>query len=244
MERTGDSNFPIDLMPEPISSQPEQGLPQILESDWHQQLRDRIQALCQYPPNSRERRQGFNQVVRMIQQSGKLWRSSTPYYEDALQDTWLHFSRNLCEATTAEHPYCAADCAVMARLNAYLKRRLQDYAVRSTQEQQQREPPRRLNDGSLIDPVEQLQAAEAAPPILEAVQAWVAADPTGELQATHIQGKPIATCQYLILRRLPPETPWKVIAAELGISIATLSGFYEKQCRPRLRRFGESEGYL
>jgi hypothetical protein len=48
----------------------------------------------------------------------------------------------------------------------------------------------------------------------------------------------------LILRRLPPETPWKVLSEEFDIPSSTLSSFYQRQCLPRLREFGKSEGYF
>ena len=73
---------------------------------------------------------------------------------------------------------------------------------------------------------------------------WAKTDPSGELQSIHIQGHPLVTCQVLILERLPPETSWKTMSAEFNISISTLTSFYRRQCIPRLRKFGESQGYM
>lgn len=212
--------------------------------NWHQELQQLVQQVCQYPVKNPQRRRGFNQIIRRIQQSGKLWRESVPYYEDALQDTWLHFSRNLCETTTAEKPYCDPNCSIIARLNAYLKRRLQDYGTKATAEQKQRVPQQIDSSGKVLDPLEQIASPVPTPSLLEAVQVWVEADESGELRSTHVRGRPDVNCQVLILRRLPPEIAWKDLAKEFGLSIPTLSGFYEKQCRPRLRQFGQSEGYL
>jgi hypothetical protein len=64
------------------------------------------------------------------------------------------------------------------------------------------------------------------------------------LSRIHITNHPEVTAKVLILRRLPPEDSWKSIAAEFNVSIPTLSSFYQRQCLPRLRNFGESEGYL
>ncbi|MDJ0689538.1 MAG: helix-turn-helix domain-containing protein [Xenococcaceae cyanobacterium MO_188.B32] len=44
--------------------------------------------------------------------------------------------------------------------------------------------------------------------------------------------------------RLPPETSWQELSKEFGISISTLSNFYQRQCMPRLRNFAKSEGYI
>lgn len=244
MERMFDDSFPEGPMSQTVSNAGDRSEDDSPDVGWHQQLKQLVQEVCQYPVNSPQRRKGFNRIIRMIQQSGKLWRAAEPYYEDALQDMWLHFSRNLCEATTAEQPYCAEGCFIIARLNAYLKRRLQDYATRASQEQKQRVLPTQSLEGEGLDPVEQIPTPEEAPSLLEEVREWVEADELGELGCTHVRGRPDITCQVLILRRLPPETPWKTLAAEFGASVSTLSGFYEKQCRPRLQQFGQSQGYL
>ena len=70
------------------------------------------------------------------------------------------------------------------------------------------------------------------------------ADPQGELRGIYITNRPDVTAQILILRRLPPETSWKDLAADYKLSVSTLSSFYQRQCLPRLRKFGELEGYL
>jgi len=208
-----------------------------------QQLRQLIHEACQFPPENYQRRKRFNQIIRLIQQSRKLWREQSPYYEDALQEMWLHFSRNLCEKDTAQSYNCE-QCQVIARLNKYLKYRSTDERIEFRENQQRREPKRFSSEGKEIDPLEQIPAPQSLPPLLDAVRAWVEADETGELRQVHIQGRPDVNCQALILRRLPPETKWRDLATEFDISVATLSSFYEKQCRPRLRQFGESEGYL
>ncbi|MGB6166268.1 MAG: hypothetical protein WBF52_01665, partial [Geitlerinemataceae cyanobacterium] len=78
-----------------------------------------------HPQNSPQRRKIVNRIVRKIQQSGKLLRSSSPHYEDALMETWRYFLRNLWEADTAE-PFSDPACKILNRLNKYLKYRVQD----------------------------------------------------------------------------------------------------------------------
>jgi hypothetical protein len=95
-----------------------------------------------------------------------------------------------------------------------------------------------------LHPLDQVAAQPDVPPILEEVSRWAEADVNGELQHIHIEGQPDVNCQTLILRRLPPETSWKDLAKEFGLSVSTLSSFYQRQCMPRLRKFGESQGYL
>ncbi|MGK7926215.1 MAG: sigma-70 family RNA polymerase sigma factor, partial [Spirulina sp.] len=56
---------------------------------------------CQHPRGSLQRNHCLTRLIIEIKRSGKLWRENTPYYEDALQQTWLFLSQNLCEALTA-----------------------------------------------------------------------------------------------------------------------------------------------
>lgn len=184
-----------------------------------------------HKPGSTERQQGLTQIIRLIVKSGKLWKDNSPYYEDALQQTWIYFCRNLCEATTADK-YDPNRSSMITWINAYLKRRLQDYHL-----QTQVKHTQTTADKTLAAPPE-------IPLILENIRHWIQTDPDGELRRIHIQGFPEITCQALLLHRLPPETHWKTIAAQFGFSVSTLSSFYRRQCLPRLRRFGRSQGYL
>jgi hypothetical protein len=95
-----------------------------------------------------------------------------------------------------------------------------------------------------VDSVENIPANPDVPPLLEEIKRWVETDPDRELRRIHITNHPEVTARVLILRRLPPETSWKILAAEFNITISTLSSFYQRQCLPRLRKFSESQGYL
>ncbi|MEO1069672.1 MAG: sigma-70 family RNA polymerase sigma factor, partial [Cyanobacteria bacterium J06638_6] len=131
-------------------------------------------------------------------------------------------------------------------LNAYLKRRLQDgyLAVKKQRDSTVTAAPTSSIGDPLPDLVDRLPARPDVPPLLEEVKAWAEGGDNARLTRTHIANHPHITCQVLILRRLPPETPWKQLAAELGVSVGTLSSFYQRQCLPLLREFGRSQGYL
>lgn len=211
--------------------------------DLSTRLRHLIEVTCQHPPGTIYRSQSLTQIIRLIQQSGKLWREATRDYEDALQQTWVYFCRNLCEATTGQ-AYDPNQANVITWLNAYLKRRLQDYRVETWEQQAKTVAPMISASGELLDPVDNLPAPAPTPPILEEIRAWVQADIGAKLRRTYIRDRPEINCQTLILRRLPPETPWETLATEFNISSGTLSSFYQRQCLPRLREFGKSQGYL
>jgi hypothetical protein len=210
-----------------------------------EQIRQWVIEACKYPSGNPTRQRYLTKVIRHT--THKLWRDSSPYYQDALQQTWVYFCQNVCERGTGER-YDPDRSSVTTWLNSYLKRRLQDFFI-DTQKQQARKATglaqsARSGDQEVLDPLDTVAAEPDAPPILDEVQAWAEADASGELRRICIEGHPTVNCQMLILRRLPPETSWKDLSTEFGLSVSTLSSFYQRQCLPRLRKFGESEGYL
>ena len=211
-------------------------------SDLDRQLSELVHRACAHPPGSAIRQKTLTQIIRTIDR--KLWREYVPGYEDALQQTWLYFCRNICEATTGEK-YDPDRASLITWLNNYLKRRLQDVRIGETQTRRDFVPSQRQgSDGETIDVIDRQPAPPDVPPILEEFRAWAQADADGTLVSTHIKGHPQANCQLLILRRLPPETSWDALSKELGISIPTLSAFYQRKCMPKLHNFGESAGYV
>lgn len=199
-----------------------------------------------YPPGSKERQKLLTQIIRLA--SKKLWKESTPYYEDALQQTLLYFCRNVCEGLTGQ-TYDSTYGSVTTWLNAYLKHRLQDFYIAQHRQQITTAFPKYRQSTSgetseIIDPINNLPATPQIPPILENLEIWINTDSDGELRNTHIKGHPKVNCQVLIKKRLPPEVSWKELSEEFGLPISTLSSFYQRQCLPRLRSFARLEGLL
>ncbi|MBD2254420.1 sigma-70 family RNA polymerase sigma factor [Nostoc parmelioides] len=214
--------------------------------EFDEQLRSLVAQACGHPPGSPQRQKLLTQIIRLT--SRRLWKEYTPYYQDALQQTWLYFCRNVCEGLTGQK-YDPTYGTVITWLNAYLRRRLQDFYINHNKEQATTVPLRIRQSKSgessdVIDPVENLAATPETPPILEELEAWVERDLSGELRGTHVKGRPDVNCQVLILKRLPPEVSWKELSEQFGLAIPTLSSFYQRQCLPRLRKFAESEGLI
>ena len=208
-----------------------------------EQLQRLVTEACGHPAGSLPRQRNLTRLIRLI--ANKLWKENTPYYEDALQQTWVYFCQNICEGNTGE-AYNPARGSVLTWLNTYLKRRLQDFYI-DTENRKHKFLPQNWGgdeDSETADPLDNLPASPDVPPLLEEVITWAETDPTGELRRTRLQDHPQVTAQILILRRLPPESSWKALAAELGVPASTLSSFYQRQCLPCLRKFGESEGYI
>lgn len=211
-----------------------------------EQLVALVQEACRHPAGSPQRQRILTQIIRLIK--NELWKENTPYYQDALQQTWLYFCQNICEGNTGK-PYDPNRGTIAGWLNFYLKRRLQDFYLNSKQERDSRVStlPGSLNSNEAnhtVNFVETLPAKPDVPSLLEDVTQWVETDPEGQLRSIHIKNHPEVTCQVLILRRLPPETSWKALSQEFNLPISTLSGFYQRQCLPCLRQFAVSQGYL
>jgi hypothetical protein len=201
-----------------------------------------ITETCQHPKGSLQRQRGLTHLIRKL--AGQLWHSSADYYADALQQTWIYFCRNLCEATTGR-AYDPTVASPVTWLNAYLKRRLQDGQIEENRRRattvSQSSSPYDGEDGPL-DPIARLPAPPDVPPWLDQVKAW--AQNNEDLETLHVSKHPNVTARVLILKRLPPETPWKTLSEEYGISVGTLSSFYQRQCLSKLRDYGKSQGYL
>ncbi|MEO1133492.1 MAG: sigma-70 family RNA polymerase sigma factor [Cyanobacteria bacterium J06639_1] len=197
---------------------------------------------CRYPPGHVERQKALTRIVALVRP--KLWQDNAPHYADALQRTWIYFCQNICEeAGNTGQAYDPDRSSIVTWLNAYLKRRLQDFEI-ETYERRNRFATPRDRDYVGRSPLERVASPPEIPPILERVTAWVKEDITGDLRRTHVRDRPDINAQVLIVRRLPPETGWKELAAEFDISVSTLSSFYQRHCMPRLRAFGQSEGFL
>lgn len=201
---------------------------------------------CKHPHGSIERQKNLTKLIRLI--SKNLWKENTPYYQDALQQTWLYFCQNICEGNTGK-PYDPARASVNTWLNFYLKQRLHDFSINHQQERIRTvsTPVHWLKSSEAhhtINLIENIPANPDIPPLLEEVITWIETDPERELSRLHITRHPEVTCQVLLLRRLPPETSWKTLSQEFNLPISTLSSFYQQKCLPCLRKFGKLQGYL
>jgi DNA-directed RNA polymerase specialized sigma24 family protein len=205
--------------------------------DLKEKLRQLVAEGCQHPPGSLKRQRCLTQIIRLT--TPKLWKESTPYYPDALQQTWMYFCKNICTN------YDPDRASIVTWLNNHLRYRLQDFYQAASREAKTQTPLDSQAGEDAIGIITDLASPKPdLPPILERVKEWVELDATGELRRLHIEKHPEVTCQVLILRRLPPETSWKELAREFNVPVPTLSSFFQRQCLPRLRKFGESEGYL
>lgn len=202
-----------------------------------------VKQACQHPPGSKERQKNLTKIIRLV--STQLWRENSSYYEDALQETWFYFCRNICEGLTAK-PYDAERASVVTWLNNYLKWRLKEGYLKAEQQKQQRVFTRIHDNNPITDVVDNLPAPTNRDSsfLLDEIQQWVLTDSQNKLRHIYLKDQPQITAQALILARLPPEIPWKTLAAEYGVTVGTLSSFYQRKCKPLLREYSKSQGYI
>jgi hypothetical protein len=201
-----------------------------------------IQETCQHPSGSLARQKGLNQIILLIQKTGKLLRGTgIPDAEEALQETWWFFCRNLCEATSAKEPYNPDKSSVITWINNYFSYRLQDKRI--SYYEQKSKFDFFLEENEQIDPANLIPAPTEPRPILNEIQEWLKTN-SPELKRIHIRNRPDVNSYILISRRLPPEKSWLDLSVEFGIPVATLSNFYQRQCFPRLLNFGKSQAYF
>ena len=201
-----------------------------------------IQETCQHPSSSLARQKGLNQIILLIQKTGKLLRGTgIPDAEEALQETWWFFCRNLCEATSAKEPYNPDKSSVITWINNYFSYRLQDKRI--SYYEQKSKFDFFLEENEQIDPANLIPAPTEPRPILNEIQEWLKTN-SPELKRIHIRNRPDVNSYILISRRLPPEKSWLDLSVEFGIPVATLSNFYQRQCFPRLLNFGKSQAYF
>lgn len=208
-----------------------------------QTLRQLIAEVCQEPPLSCQRQNKLCEIYQLVMESGKLWQESTPYYHDALQQMWEY---------CCQHPqdYDPTVKEVITWLNDELKKRLRRLREAKYRQRQRQISALLTAQEQTIDSWDNCPANPDIEPVLEIWQEtldWVRDDPDQVLQNTCFRGRADINCQVLFLLRFPAETPWSTIAAKFNLTPAEakdLPKFYNRRCKPILREFGISQGYI
>ena len=206
-----------------------------MESNLPQQSQKEIlialaQDACKHAPGSRERQRKLTEMITILARS--LWRESSEYYEDALQDSYCFLCRRLCDL------YDPSKASVTTWINNHLKWRLHSLKMKNIAEERKRAyVPLTSEEG--LNPVDNIPAPVAPEEsVMDLVRAWATADQSGELRSKHLKNKPQVTCQMLILRRLDPEeTTWSDLSKEFEVPLPSLNALYQRHCVPQLRKF-------
>ncbi|MBP5972933.1 hypothetical protein HW132_09355 [Brasilonema sp. CT11] len=209
------------------------------------QLRQLVKEAQLHPPKSRERRKSLNQLIKKIQDSGKLnkftqWQSLPDFeeiYQEAEAKTYVEICKNL-NNYHSEHK-------VMAWVNQIFQWRFQDIL------RQIRNRPRILSLDELDscgsdsdkptskelsrakDELKDKLIAESDDELkLSAVRDFVKNDLEGILRKTYIREDQNANLQVVMLMRLN-EYKWEDISKKLGHPIPRLSELYQRNIKKR-----------
>lgn len=191
------------------------------------------------PVGSGQRQRSLNQLLRLLQASGKLgrpFRHEFPHlyeeiYAEALQRLFIY----ICQKIDLYRP----EHKVLQWVNFMLKTRF-FYEARQDCVAHYRPERQRLSQQPWldIDEVENYPYLGSIPqppePTLEEqARDYIETDPEGTLAQTHIRGRPDITLQALILRNLDGYK-WHEIATAFEIALPTIHSFYRRQL-PKLK---------
>lgn len=208
-------------------------------------LRHLVIEACSSPVGSAERQSAFSEIFRLVMKSKKLWRESSPYYADALQEMWEYCFLKLDDP---EDGYKSDVCRVTTWLDNRLKKILRRYRDRSRRQLDRYAFTIQFDDGQILDPVDSLMAppdSQFALDMLTHLLNWVSEDPDHSLRNRVCAKYPKINAQVLLLRRLPPrEQSWTDISVELGADKTYIAQWYSRYCNPFLRDWGRIHGYL
>lgn len=197
------------------------------------------------PVGSPQRQRQLTYIIRQMQRSGKIWRDyqvSVDQYNEALQQTWMYFCQNL-------DTYDPTRANPLTWFNCILKFRIKDIR-RKTIEEERRIQMNFVNvatEDSAIDLIDRLPAPEVnqAEQMLNDLLMWLHQE-RSNLEQKSIRNHAAINVYTLIARRLPTEhqVSWQMLSQEFGVSVPTLSSFYQRQCVPLLREFSQMQGWL
>lgn len=209
------------------------------------ELNELVRQGCQYPPQHPQQRKIMDQIVRKIEQSRQLYLKRTPenaqHYPDALQQTWLYFSKNLYQTYDPNFP---GSCLI-PWLRTYLEKRLLEFNIgdctRTTDPETGQRKRRKISyaqpvadsEGNLVNPLDFIPAQGDPQPLLNDTLDWVTTDPSGILQQVTMRDRQDITAQVVLKLLLPPDCLNQTeIAKHLHLpQPSSIQTFYKKSLR-------------
>jgi hypothetical protein len=182
-------------------------------------------------------REVLSQAIALMEQSGKLWRNYDERYRDAYSEAYLkaleYFYRHYAE-------YDPTRAQVTTWLNFRLQKEFTTQQAKYHQwlEHQASSGDPEQDNQDLLALMVSPSYGDQAKLMQAEIAAWIDQDQT--LQTTTIRNQPQVTAQGLLKKRFLEEVEWGQLATDYRVSVATLSSFYERQCRPRLIQFVEA----
>lgn len=189
-------------------------------------------------PNSSRRRKALTCLIDKIKRSGKLFyppKEELPadicdvypdLKDEALSETWL----TICMKIETYNPECAG---VMTWVNSYiLKYKFRDVVTRYRAGGFKGSPRGKhcfiasLDDLELELPVEETSSDSLS------LEQFLEEDPEGLLPREHIRGYPKITWKWLAKEKYIANLTWRQISENIGISVSTISNFFNRRLPP------------
>ena len=224
-----------------------------------EQLEKLIEAACQHPAGSRERRKAMHRLLIELQRLPGVKKSSHPDYLEALNQTWLWVSRNVCREFV---PRGSLQVSLVNWINGYLYWRIKDLHSLDTKIVSLDAPIG--NDRGVTSLIEQMSATNLTTPTLDGLdgyieqlqrqrilnitlklEAYIQQDPDKKLRSCYPRAYPQCHCQLLSQRRYlqnPPST-FSDIAQKLNITPVRLTNHWYGRCKPLLQEIALDLGY-
>jgi hypothetical protein len=196
-----------------------------------------ILAICSESRDSSQRRELMDRLLRKLQRSPKLSKSSHLYYDEAQNKTWLWLNKHLHEFNPQHSPIQAS---LVSWVNGHLRYRIQDLYTGKNGKNQNTLP---LNlealeasgfysgclDG-LDAEIERIEREEKQA-LARAIVKYFDGDPEYALRNCYVRNRPDCNCQIIAQKLLLQESPEKmaVIARQLNINTQTIRSFWKRK---------------
>ena len=222
-------------------------------------LEQLIEAACQYPTGSPEWRKAMHRLLIEIQRLPGIKKTSHPDYLEALNQTWLWVSRNICKEFV---PRGALKPSLVNWINGYLYWRIKDLHSSEANTVSLDAPIGNAQGAASL--VEQMSVTNLTHPSLDGLdgyierlqsqrihwitldlEAYIEQDPHKKLRSCYPRTCPQCHCQLLSQRRYlqnPPNT-FSDLAQNLNMPLIKLTNHWYGRCKPLLQEIALDLGY-
>ncbi len=207
-----------------------------------------IQEICHNPVESRQHRKAMNKLLLELQYLPGLSKSVHPDYLDALNQTWLWVTKNICEQFKLDSN--SVEKRLTTWINSTLKWRIKDLYIKDYKGQKITQilkpiggitTPARNDLDFLIDEIERQEKQNLS----KKIEDYINNDPDQLLTNCHPKNYPHVNCQILSQRLLLKQPPDKMLplAKELNINHQTLNSHFKRNCLKHLQTIAKQLGY-
>jgi len=197
-------------------------------SQLHQRLEDLALEAQQHAPGSYKRQIALTKLIRTLQASGKIYchnkhKFPPEVYEEALQEAFLALCSKIDD-------YDRTQASILTCFNKLLGWRFLDASKRYIKHAQRCVSLDNPIGDTGIPFLDAIAQPVPTPKPYERLREYFDKDPDGLLSKRHVKGRPEANLRAIALGRLAGKS-WKELSSKWGVTVPTLSSFYQRNCR-------------